>query len=415
MHQASADFAGKDIVFLNSIDWLVIKSTGEYTMLGMAKSHRVLIVEPLTSIVTAIRVARSQARKYGKKSGLRRVSDNVYVYGAPPVGLPGLSRWRWPLKFNSILMAWLIRRVMKKLAIEDPIVYTYAYDSAEIVKRLPSCLTVYECLDQDEVLAKDERHRALVQEREETLCRQVDMMISITEELAAPRRKFNPNSFVVNGGVELEFYGQGALDSTVVPEDIARLPKPVLGYLGGLDPWKMNVELIKYVAQSRPDWTIALVGFVWYGFDPRQFAPCTNIHVLGPKPYEQLPGYVKGMDVCLMPFPLNGITMNGDAIKLYEYLAAGKPVVSVPVPAAVRNRDLVRVAETREEFLAAIEASLAEPKEATSRRLEGIRQHTWSNRVAQKLEFVRQGLLRKQGTDSPPAPTRERAFPANAS
>ncbi|MBC7926890.1 MAG: glycosyltransferase [Bryobacteraceae bacterium] len=381
-----------DIVFLNSVDWLVIKSTGEYTMLGMAETHRVLIVEPLTSLVTAMRVAKTQARKRSRRSGIQHLGGNLYLYSPPPLGLPGVSRWRWPLKLNSLLLAWLVRRVLRKLRISTPVVYTYAYDSADVVKRLPSSLKVFELLDQDEALAKDERHRTLVREREEALCREVDLVIGITEELAAPRRKINPETYVVNGGVELEFFGKAALDSTEVPEDIGRLPKPVLGYLGGLDPWKMNVELIKHIAQSRPDWTIALVGFIWYGFDPRRFEPCTNIHVLGPKPYDQLPCYVKGMDVCLMPFPLNGITQNGDAIKLYEYLAGGKPVVSVPVPAALRHRTIVRVAETHEEFVAAIEASLNEPPEARTHRLEAIVPHTWTNRVRQKLELVKQAL-----------------------
>jgi glycosyltransferase involved in cell wall biosynthesis len=250
-------------VFLNSVDWLVVKSVAEYTVLGVAKTHRVLIVEPFTALLTAMRVAKVQSREYRKSFGLRHIGDNMYLYSPPPIGFPGMSRWRWPAKINGLILSWLVRRIIRKLHFDKPVVYTYSYDSAEVVKRLPSSLTVYECLDQDEALAKDERHRRLVREREEALCGQVDMVISITEELAAPRRKHNPSSFVVNGGVDPDFFERANLASTEMPEDIARLPKPVLGYLGGLDPWKMDVDLIKFVATSRPDWSIALVGFVW--------------------------------------------------------------------------------------------------------------------------------------------------------
>ena len=384
---------GKDFIILNSVDWLVIRSVAEYTVPEIAKRHRTLVVEPFTSLLTALRVAKTQNRAYRNRSGVRREGENLYVYSPPPIGIPGVSRWRWAASINTLMFSWLVRRVARKLGFEDPIVYTYAYDSAGVLKRLPSSLKVYECVDHDETLAKDERHRRLVREREEQTCREADVIISITEELAANCRRYNPRSLVVNGGVDLQFFGRASLPETTVPADMARLPKPVLGYLGGLDPWKMNVDLLKFIAQSRPEWSIALVGFVWYGFDARSFEPCRNIHVLGPKPYDDLPAYVKGMDVALMPFPLNGITLHGDAIKMYEYLAAGKPVVSVPVPAALRNTDIVRLARTPEEFLAAIEASLAEGPDARQRRLAKVQQYSWAIRAQQKLAILQQHLV----------------------
>lgn len=384
--------SGKDFVFLNSVDWLVIKSTAEYTILEVAKQHRTLVVEPFTSLLTAIRVARTQKRTHKKRSGLKKLREGFYVYSPPAIGLPGHSRWRWPATVNSWILGWLIRRAVSKLGFQDPIVYTYAYDSAGAVRSLNASLKVFECLDHDETLAKNERHRQLVREREALTCRSVDLTISITEELAARCRQHNPNSYVVNGGVDLDFFGRANLAETQVPADLARLPKPVLGYLGGLDPWKMDVPLLKAIAQAHPEWSIALVGFVWYGFDPQSFQPCRNIHVLGPKPYENLPAYVKGMDVALMPFPLNGITLHGDAIKMYEYLAAGKPVVSVPVPASKRNSDIVRIAATHADFIAAIEGSLREGPDARRRRLDKVREYSWANRAGRKLAILGEHL-----------------------
>jgi glycosyltransferase involved in cell wall biosynthesis len=107
------------------------------------------------------------------------------------------------------------------------------------------------------------------------------------------------------------------------------------------------------------------------------------------------------MDVCLMPFPLSGITRNGDAIKLYEYLAAGKPVVSVPVPAALRNRDVVRIASTKEEFVSAIEDSLRDREDARDRRIAAVKTQTWSHRVEQKLELVERALQPSGRRSSP--------------
>lgn len=388
-------FEGVDIVCLGSVDWLLIHSTAENTMLGLSKSHRVLYVEPFNSLITLLRVARSQARKYERRGGLRHLSETFTVYSPPPIGVPGLTRWKWPARINAWILAWLLKRVMKKLAIQDPVLYTYLYESADLVRRLPARLSVYEVLDQDETLAKDERHRRLIREHEEAVCRQVDMVVGITEELASQRRPYNAQTYVANGGADLEFFGRALLDSTPVPSDIACLPKPILGYMGSLDPWKMDVELITHIARANPECSVVLVGFVWYGFDPRQFDGCPNIHVLGPKEYEDFPGYLKGMDVCLMPFPLNGITLNGDAIKLYEYLAAGKPVVSTSVPAARRFCDVVRIAESKAAFVEAIRCCLNEPEDATAIRLERIRFHSWSHRVELHEQLVESRLRMK--------------------
>ena len=364
-------------------------------MLGLSETHRVLYVEPFNSLITLVRVARSQSRKYERRSGVRHLSERFTVYSPPPIGLPGLTRWKWPARVNGWILSWLLKRIMRRLHIHEPVVYTYLYESSEIVRRLPARLTVYEVLDHDETLAKDERHRRLIREHEEDICREVDMVVGITEELASQRRPYNPETYVANGGADLEFFGRALLDSTPVPEDIGRLPKPVLGYMGSLDPWKMDVELITHIARTNPDCSLVLVGFVWYGFDPRQFAGYKNIHVLGPKDYEDFPGYLKGMDVCLMPFPLNGITLNGDAIKLYEYLAAGKPVVSTPVPAALRFQDVVRVAHDKDEFTKAIQACLHESPDTSKQRLERIRSHSWAHRVRIHEQLVESRLCLK--------------------
>lgn len=199
----------------------------------------------------------------------------------------------------------------------------------------------------------------------------------------------------VNGGVDLEFFGKAQAESTTVPEDIARPPKPVIGYMGSLDPWKMDVELIRHLAQSRPDISIAMVGCVWYGFDPAQFAGCPNIHVLGPKNYDDFPGYLKGMDVCIMPFPLNDTTRNGDALKLYEYLGAGRPVVSVPVPAARRLSQVVYIAGDKRAFTEAVGAALAEPPERRAERKAAIQPHSWVHRGQEKMRRMREALARK--------------------
>lgn len=383
---------GEDIICLAPAEWGVIRASTEYTMFSFARTNRVVYVEPFASWVTLWRAARWQRRRLERKPELEQVRENFWVYRPPPIGLPGITRFRIASALNGRILAWLLRGVSRRLGFRDPILFSPLYNSASFLRNFPARLRVFENQDYDAALARSEHHKRLVLDLEAETCRAADLCFAVTDELADIVRRFNPNVHPVYCGAALEVYGRALDPATVVPEAIARLPKPVIGYLGGVDPWKIDIGLLRHIARARPDWSIALVGYVWFGFDASVFADCPNIHVLGPQPYEDLPRFVKGMDVGILPFPLNDITRNGDAVKTYEYLAAGRPVVSTPVPAARRLAPLVRIAETPEGFVSAIEAALAEPPEAQAARHAAVRPHSWEERARQKAEWIRRAL-----------------------
>ena len=397
MTNPGAETGPLDIVCLGTVEWLVVHSIAEYTMLGFAGANRVLFVEPFGSWVTLARVARWQSRRREARPRLQQVGHNLWVYRPPPIGLPGVSRMRWVADLNGIILAFLLRGVMRELGFRGAVVWSYLYNTAALLRALPARLRIYECGDYDAALARGPRQRRLVRAHESATCRAADIVFAVTDELAEPLRAHNPNVHTVNCAAALDFFGQALLPETTVPEDIARLKRPVLGYMGGVDPWKIDVKLLLALARAHPDWSIVLVGYVWFGFDPQQLQGCPNIHVLGAKPYEQFPAYLKGMDVCIMPFPLNEITRNGDALKLYEYLAAGRPVVSTSVPAARRLSAVVRIAETPTQFIAASEEALADGPETVAIRLAAIQPHSWEARNRQKAELIQTAIAALTG------------------
>ncbi|UFN47518.1 glycosyltransferase [Roseomonas sp. OT10] len=398
MYENGPGLEGQDIICLGTVEWLVVHSVAEYTMQGFARSNRVLFVEPFGSWITLRRMARWQKRKREKKPRLEQVDENLWIYRPPPIGLPGISRWRWASRVNDRILDRLLRGVVKELGFRRPLLWSYLYNTATVLRHFPSRLSIYECGDHDAALARDEAQRRMVRAHEADTCRAADLVFAVTDELAEPRRAHNPKTHAVYCGAAMEFFGRALLPETVVPDDIARLPKPVLGYLGGVDPWKMNVDLLKQIARRFPERSIALVGYVWFGFDAATFADTPNIHVLGPKDYEDFPGYLKGMDACIMPFPLNDITRNGDALKLYEYLAGGRAVVSADVPAARRFPGIVRIAETADDFAVAVDEALAEPLSRAAERVEAVRPHSWDERNRQKAALIREALAQKEGT-----------------
>jgi glycosyltransferase involved in cell wall biosynthesis len=394
---------GQDIICLAPAEWGIIRASTEYTMFGLAQANRVVYVEPFASWITLARMARLQRRRRERKPGLEQVRENFWVYRPPPVGVPGITRFRMASTLNGRILARLLRGVSRRLGFRDPILYSPLYNSASFLRSYPARLRIFENQDYDAAMARDDAHRRLVLDLEAETCRAADLCFAVTDELADLVRPHNPNVHAVYCGAALDVYGRALDPATVVPEAIARLPKPVIGYLGGLDPWKIDVDLLLHIARTRPDWTIALVGYVWFGFDKSVFADCPNIHVLGPQPYDDLPRFVKGMDVGILPFPLNDITRNGDAVKTYEYLAAGRPVVSTSVPAARRLVPHVRIAETPDAFVAAIEAALTEPAQAQAARHDAVKPHSWEARARQKAALIRRAL---DGDLEVPGPSR---------
>ncbi len=391
---ADEGIGGLDIVCLATASWGVVRSVTEYTMLGFARRNRVLIVEPFGSWITLARMARWQSRERQRRPRLEQVGERVWVYRPPPIGMPGTSHFALSSTVNGWLLSLLLRQPLRQLGFGRPVLWSQIFNVASLFRHLPTRLRIYECGDYDAALARDDRHRQLVLRQEEETCRAADVVFAVTEELAAPRRAYNPATYEVNCAADLAFFGRALDPATQVPARMAALPRPVVGYLGSVDPWKMDVELLVRMARAHPEWSIALVGYVWFGFDPASFAACPNIHVLGPQDYDAFPAFLKGMDVCIMPFPLNDITRNGDALKLYEYLAGGRPVVTTRVPAAVRLAGAVRIADTHEQFIAEVEGALAEPPEAQADRLAAVQPHTWDARNRQKAAHIRDALDR---------------------
>lgn len=389
----AADGSLLDIVCIATSNWGVVKSNPDYTILGLAaRGHRVLVVEPFESLSSAIRMARIQKRRVGNEWGVRKVDANIWAYRPPPLALPGQSRTPVAGRASGRLLAMLVRRVARQLGFRHMCLWSFMYNSGAMLAALPAEIKIYENGDDDSALARNEAQRRTVRQLDAEACRAADLVFAVTEELCAPRRVSNAKTFEVNCGADVAFFGRALHADARVPAAIARLPKPVIGYVGGLDPWKIDIPLLTAMARLRPSWSIALVGYVWFGFDRGVFADMPNIHVLGPQAYDDLPLFMRGMDVGLMPFPLNDITRNGDALKCYEYLSAGLPVVGRDVPVARRLRDFVAVADSAEEIVAACEAQLADTAMTPRRRNEAMRAHDWSRRVEQKIAIIREAV-----------------------
>lgn len=379
---------GFDIILLAPATWSVATSLPQYTARELAKNNRVLVVEPLTAASTLIREARWQKRKWTFKHGVAQIGENLWLYTPPALGIPGHTRARFVSDFNAHIATLLINRIIRQLDFKNPLIWTFGYNTSRLVKYLSGRLKLYDCGDNFVAFARNERQRRLVQEYEAETCKAVDLVFACSELLADTLRNLNHATYLVPCAADLDFFGQATHPETMVPQDLAALPKPIVGYLGGCDPLRLDVALIRHLALAHPEFTFAFVGYIWFGFDTLKLADLANIHFLGSRPYADFPAYLKGMDVCIAPFHRNELTMYGDMLKIYEYLAAGKPVVSTTNPASCRLRNCLQIADDPISFAAAIQRELNASPSAQAERMLAVQPHTWENRVAEKWRLI---------------------------
>jgi len=194
--------------------------------------------------------------------------------------------------------------------------------------------------------------------------------------------KANSNCILVSNGADFKHFNR-AVNFKEKPSEIKNLNHPIVGFIGAIWDW-IDINLICKLAELHPEYSILLVGPVYYGGEKlRRFS---NIFAIGHKPYEVLPQYLACMDVCLIPFKINRLTLASNPIKLYEYLAAGKPVVSTALPEVCENAsDLVYIARDEEDFIRKVEEAVKEAespnKELVMRRINFAKENSWEKRI----------------------------------
>jgi glycosyltransferase involved in cell wall biosynthesis len=170
------------------------------------------------------------------------------------------------------------------------------------------------------------------------------------------------------------------------PEDLRDIPHPRIGFFGLIHDW-WNIELMAEVARRRPDWSFVFVGKS--DCDHADYCDISNMHFVGQRKHEELPGYCRGFDVGIIPHKINKLTLNMNPIKLREYLAAGLPVVAAPLPEVEGYEPDVRVAESADEWIAALQQAIADRRPDLDLRRSGkVSVESWSSRVETILDAL---------------------------
>jgi glycosyltransferase involved in cell wall biosynthesis len=320
--------------------------------------------------------------------GVREVEPNLFVLAPLAIPFYGSELVR---NANRELLRLQVRNAMRKLHFKRPISWSFLPASAPVSGTLGEEFVVYHCVD--EFSAFSDTNGRHIAELEERLLRRADLCITSAERLQENKSKVNPNTVLVRHGTDFQHFVKACDAATPVPEEIAKLPKPIIGFFGLVADW-VDQEAIIATAKAHPEGSVVVLGKVAPDVDPSAMKAVPNIHLMGRKRYEDLPGYCKAFDVALMPFKVNELTLNANPLKVREYLAAGLPVVSTDIP-EVRKVGLCKVATSTEDFVRKVDECLAEGAGPSRERAERIFHESWDAKVEEIRQFVGEAMLKK--------------------
>jgi glycosyltransferase involved in cell wall biosynthesis len=323
----------------------------------------------------------------------RQIKPRLWHWTPPPLFSPGW-RQRWVPLLNRTMLKPLLMRALRNIGMNEFILFCCGHTDEQFVGSMGEICALTDVTD--EVTGFANTDPQLAAETERHLLKKVHIALTTAPSLYESKRHLVRECYLVRNGVTPERFRPALENRLPLPDDIQMISHPRIGFVGVIAEW-VDIDLLVHVASMRPQWSFVLVGPIKKSIALSDLPP--NVHLLGPKPYDMVPAYLQGIDIAIIPFERTEfITRYVNPIKLYEYLAAGKPVVTTPMGDYDGLETFVHIAETPEAFASAIEVAMKETapqfKEA---RWQAILDRSWQVRANQVDVILRTHLQRCHG------------------
>lgn len=369
--------------------------------LEISHQYRVLYVNrPLDRITSLTKQSDTKTinRKKSIKEGIgvmNRLNKNLWVFNPQTIlesinWLPPGKIYRYFNKQNNRRLAREIRKACEVLKFKDPllIIDNDFYNGLYLGEMLEFSFTMYYLRDYLLYQQYFNKHGVRA---EPALLKKVDLITTNSLYLADYARAYNPNTFYIGQGCEVEAFEKKPAE---YPTDMKDIPAPLIGYCGALLSIRLDIELLVSIARQQPDWSIVLVGPEDEDFQKSELHQLENVFFLGHKMPENLPAYVHNFDVCLNPQVVNQMTIGNYPRKIDEYLAAGKPVVATATKAMEEFKDSTFLCSTPAEYIEAIKFALSDKDDETKahQRRAVAKSHTWQHSVMRLYSAINKTL-----------------------
>ncbi|NJM53871.1 MAG: glycosyltransferase family 1 protein [Blastocatellia bacterium] len=350
----------------------------------LSKENRILWINAIANRMPTTS-SKDLSRIYKKLKSftepIKEVEPNIFVMN--PLAIPAYGN-KAVVSFNQKFLVSQVKRALKKLGMKNVINMVFNPAAGMIAGKLGESELIYYCVDEYTAFTGVTDGLRVI---EEDLFRKSDLVIVSAEKLFESKAKFNKNTFVIRHGTDWRHFRTALDAATEIPDEIANLPKPIIGFHGLLADW-VDFALLKKTAEHFKEGSVVLIGKIAVDAEKKIkiLDDVPNIHFLGRQPYTELPAYCKGFDVALNPFEISELTLAANPLKVREYLAAGLRVVSTDIPEVRILKDCL-VGENHDDFIAKIEFALNNPK---SKEIisDNIRHESWDAKIDELREIL---------------------------
>ena len=359
----------------------------------LAKNNRVLFVNRVldrSSLYKHKNDAATKTRLASIKNGtgeIEQVAPNIWVQNPRIIvesinGIPFAGVHDWLNKINSRRLSKQINKVIDQLAFKNVLLINdNDFIRGFYLKEMIAC-SEYIFYIRDYMLGVDffKRHGA---RHEAGVMKKADLVVANSTYLADYAKRNNPNSFYIGQGCD---FTQFLKKDVPIPEDLKTIAGPIIGYTGFVSAWRIDVDIIKHIAEKCPGCNIVLVGPVDWLFKKEELSHLKNVHFLGGKPPDSLVNYIKYFDICINPQIMNEVTRGNYPRKADEYLAMEKPLVATATEGMKMFEPYCFLCHNKEEYAEKIRYIINNQEIINSdaikqRRKEFALSHTWEESI----------------------------------
>jgi glycosyltransferase involved in cell wall biosynthesis len=324
--------------------------------------------------------ARRALEKLKKSlSGLRNVEENIYVWSPLAIPYHGVFLADW---VNTHLVTAMVKRLITKLEMKNPIIWSYLPNAIDIIERLseqmPTSQTVYHCIDNYAEFT--DVPKSAFERMERRMLQRADLTVVSAKLLYESKKPYARQITYIPHGINLSEF-RNNLERSVKLEGMSGLRRPIAGFVGRIADW-VDLPLISRCARELPNWDFVVIGPSIVPLAPYLGIP--NVHFLGRRDYQDLPNYIREFDVCLIPFIDIKVVATMNPLKMYEYLAVGKPVVTIPMPEVTDFAHVVTIAKPSDFPAAIVSAFETDSEAARAKRIESVSGLSWGD-IAERI------------------------------
>lgn len=394
----------EDIICISLTDWDTEMVSNRYQiMTRFAKQNRVFFFERPLGIISLL-LSRNILKNITKvfRGPIKR-RDNLFTI--MPFKFPSMKYLAFTRILNMLIYQSYIKLVTKKWKITNPILWFYNYEASNLISTISCKAAIYHCTeDHDRISQYWTKYHNLVnvKEQEEQMIRKANIVFAVSDHLAEKCKSYNNNSYPILNAVDYELYKQ-AQEKHNLPGDWPKnlkTEKKRLGYIGNISQ-KVNITLLLEVAMRFRDFNLMIVGPVM-GVDRETWQSllrCSNVFYFDRQPVEKLPIFLSFIDVCLIPFIQDEwFVKASQPLKLFEYLASGKPIVTTSLLAINKYEKYIYISNNTEEFIGNIAQALKEDEtgELSKERTLIAKNNTWDMRFKNMNEIIESYLISKE-------------------